>query len=181
MRNSPLQLDFRRRPNSPWRWIGWSLLVAAVVVTIAFSNHYAEIEQRHAAAQNRAERLNDRMRATSPRRAAATVDDPQVLADLKRANAIIDQLTVPWDELFDAIEAADARGLGVLSLTPNARDRTVRLAGESRSMNELLAYVDRVAAQPALSQVHLLGYNTVQRDGVSAVSFTLAATWRQLP
>ena len=48
-------------------------------------------------------------------------------------------------------------------------------------MRELLAYVDRLAARPELRQVHLLGYNTVQRDGVSAVSFTLAASWRQLP
>ena len=66
----------------------------------------------------------------------------------------------------------------MLALTPNARDRSVRLIGEARSMDELLAYADRLAAQPALSQVHLLGYRSVAREGVSVISFTMAATWR---
>ena len=180
MRSPVLQLDFRRRASSPWRWLGWTLLVVAVFVVVVFSNHYAGIEQRHAAALGRAESLNERQRAASPRRAAVAAD-PQAVASLKRANAIIEQLTVPWDGLFDAFEAADSRMLGLLSLTPNARDRSVRLAGESRSMDELLAYVDRAAAQPMLGEVHLLGYNTVQRDGVSLLSFTLAATWRRSP
>jgi hypothetical protein len=180
MRSTPLQLDFRRRPVSPWRWLGWVLLAAAAAVAVVFSQGYAEVAQRHAASQSRSERLNERLRAANPNRTVVAVD-PQALASLKRANAIIDQLTVPWDELFDAFEAADARDLGVLSLTPNVRDRTVRLAGEARSMGELLSYVDRVAMQPALSQVHLLGYNTVQREAASTLSFTLAATWRPLP
>ena len=156
------------------------MLAAAVIAVLVFSDHYAGVELRHAAALGRAENLNERQRAASPRRAAVATE-PQVLASLKHANVIIEQLTVPWDELFDAFEAADSRKLGLLSLTPNARDRSVRLAGESRSMDELLAYVDRAAAQPELGQVHLLGYNTVQRDGVTLLSFTLAATWRQSP
>ena len=105
--------------------------------------------------------------------------DASTLAASRRANAVIDQLSVPWADLFHAVEAADASGLAVLALTPNARDRTLRLAGEARSMGELLAYVERMAAQPTLRQVHLLGYSTAVRDGVSVVTFTLAATWRQ--
>ena len=180
MRRAALQLDFRRHPSSRWRWFGWVLLIVAVMSAIVFSRRYAEIDEHHADAQGRMDRLDERVRATGLRRTAAPAD-PQTLADLRRAGVIIDQLTVPWDELFDALDAAGARGLGMLSLTPNARDRSVRLAGESLSMNELLAYVDRLASQPVLSQVHLLGYTTAQRDGVSVVSFTLAATWRQSP
>lgn len=180
MRATPLQLDFLQRPTTGLRWVGWGVLVAAVGAVIACTQHYADEQQRHATAQDRHDRLDARMRATDPRRAVA-VPDAQALADLRRANAIIDQLTVPWGELFDAADAADARGLGVLSLTPNARDHTVRMSGESRSMDELLAYLDRLAAQPALGQAHLLGYSSTQRDGVEVVSFTLAATWRQRP
>lgn len=179
-RRAAIQLDFRRSASSPWRWLGWFVLAAGVVAVVVFGNHYAGIEQRHGAALNRAESLNEQQRSAKPRR-APTVADPQALVSLKRANVIIEQLTVPWDGLFDAFEAADSREVGLLSLTPNARDRSVRLAGESRSMKELLAYVDRAADQPALDQVHLLSYNTVQRDGVSLLSFTLAATWRQSP
>ena len=172
-----LQLDFRQPPRSGWRWVGWAGLAAAVVLAIALSEHYAEVARRQAAAASRHAGLGERARAAAPRRDAA-VPAAQTLTDIKRANTVIDQLTVPWDALFDAVEAADARGLGLLSLTPNARERTLRLAGEARSMAELLAYVERMAAQPALHQVHLLGYANAVRDGVAVVSFTLAARWR---
>jgi len=172
-----LHIDFRGPPRSAGRWVGWLALAVAVFVVVAFSSHYSEVAQVHEAAQSRHDRLADRLRGSGLRRTAAP-PDAQTLADVRRANAIIEQLVVPWDALFDAVESADLPGLAVLALTPNARDRSVRLAGEARSMEELLAYVDRMAAQPALNQVHLLGYRMVPREGVSVIAFTMAATWR---
>ena len=156
------------------------MLVAAVAAAAVCGVGLADATDGHAAAQSHFDKLSLRLNAKAPRRAAAA-PDPLTLAGVQRANAVIDQLIVPWDELFDAVEAADARGLAVLSLTPNARERSLRLAGESRSMDELLAYLGRVAAQPALSEVHLQGYNTVQREGVPVLAFTLAARWVQQP
>jgi hypothetical protein len=62
-------------------------------------------------------------------------------------------------------------------MTPDAKERSLRLAGEARTMPELLAYVDRLAAQPGLRQVHLLGYDRVVREGTEVVAFTLLARW----
>ena len=179
MKPAPLQLDFRRASRSAWRWLGWALLGAAVLAAAALSARHAQAAQRHAAEAARHQTLSDQWRARQPRAAAAP--DARVLADVRRANAIIDQLTVPWDELFDAVEAADTRGLGLLAMTPTARDRTLRLAGEAKTMPDLLEYVERLAAQPALKQVHLVGYSPVARDGASVVSFNLAATWKGQP
>lgn len=175
-----MQLDFRRPPRSRWRWVGWVMLAVAVAGTAALSEQWADASQRHAMAESHHDRLDERLRAKTPRRAAVATD-PLTLAEVQRANGIIDQLTVPWDELFDAMDAADPRGVAVLSLAPNPRERSLRLGGEARAMAELLAYVGRVAEQPTLSQVHLQGYKTVVRDGVPVLAFTLAATWRQQP
>jgi hypothetical protein len=179
MRRPPLQLDFRRVPVSRWRWVGWAALSVAVAVAAAVADIYAESESRYDAARTRMDRLLDQERLAVPRHYAPATD-PLLLAELRSANAIVDQLTVPWGELFDAIEAADARGIGLLALIPNARDHSVRLSGEALTIDEVLGYTERLAARPQLSRVHLLGYSTVQRDGVSAFSFTLAATWRQM-
>lgn len=176
----PLQLDFRRPPRSAWRWFGWALLACAAVATAALSERHAQLAQRHAAAQEQHTGLSDRLRLRAPRSSVAA-PDAQTLADVRRANAIIDQLTVPWDSLFDSIEAADSRGLGLLALTPTARDRTLRLSGEARGVPELLAYVERLSEQRSLSQVHLLGYSSAQREGAQIVSFTIAATWKGQP
>ena len=177
-RMRPLQLDFRRTPTSRLRWLGWGALGAALLCGVAVFELYTDSARRHDIAKNGRDRLAEQLRVVQPRRAAETVD-VQTLADVKRANAVIDQLTVPWDALFAAVEAADTRSLALLSLTPNARDRTLRLGGEARTIDAVLAYVDKLAAQPLLGQVHLLGYAPVVRDGVSVVGFTLAATWRQ--
>lgn len=177
MTTAALQLDFQRPPTTRARWVGWLLLAVAVPVVVLTAESYSRADQARALAQGRHEHLQARGQADRPQRAVA-VPDADTLASVRRANAVIDQLSVPWGELFVAIEAADARGLGVLSLTPNARDRSLRLAGEARSMEDLLAYVQRMAAQPALQQVHLLAYGTAVREGVPVVSFTLAATWR---
>ena len=177
MTTAALQLDFLQPPATRARWMGWLMLAAAVSVVVLTSEAYSRADQRWSLAQSRHEHLQARSQADRPQRASAA-PDAATLASIRRANAVIEQLSVPWGELFEAIEAADARGLGVLSLTPSARDRSLRLAGEARSMSELLAYVQRMAAQPALQQVHLLGYGTAVRDGVPVVTFTLAATWR---
>ena len=139
----------------------------------------SRVSQRHEAAASRHELLSERLQGASPRSQAAP--DARTRADISRANGVIEELAVPWERLFDAVEDADARGLGALSLTPNARERTLRFAGEARDINELLAYVDRMAAQSALGEVHLEGYNTVVRDGQPVLSFTLAASWHGLP
>jgi hypothetical protein len=180
MTAAPLHLDFRRAAPSAWRWLGWALLLAAVAAVLTLAEQHAAIEQEHAAVQARHHSLSQALRAAEPRRGGA-VPDAQLLADLRRANMIIDQLTIPWEPLFSAVEAADGRGLGLLSMAPTARDRTLRLSGEARNLAELLAYVERVADQPALSQVHLLGHNSVQREGANVVAFTLAATWAAPP
>jgi hypothetical protein len=180
MSAAPIQLDFvRTAPASRWRWL---LLALAVALLLPVSDAGLEALEQRDAAQERLERAQRHDQQRQRRAGAAErAPDPQDLAGAQRANAMIDQLTVPWDELFATLEGTDTRGVAVLSLTPNARDRSLRLAGEARSLDELFAYVSRLAQRPALAQVHLLGYSTVVKNGVSLVSFTLAASWKAVP
>lgn len=180
VRRAPLALDFRARAGAPWRALGWLALLTGLALCGVLADRIAAAAARHGEALERQTRLAEALRAAKPSPTGAPVDT-RTLADIERANVVIERLTVPWDALFDAIEAADSRGLGLLALIPNARDRTVRLSGESRSIGEVLAYVDRLAAQSALSQVHLQSYATTLRGDLPVVSFTLAATWRQGP
>ena len=179
MRLAPLQLDFVAPPRYRWRRRCWAALALMVVAVVVTAEYQSRVLQRFDTAQSRRDLLAERLRAAGPRPVAAP--DAQTRADIVRANQVIEELVVPWERLFDAIEDADARSLGALSLTPNARDRSVRFAGEARDMNELLAYIERLSAQAALGEVHLQGYNTVVREGQPVLSFTLAATWRPVP
>lgn len=176
----PLPLDFRQAPRSAWRWVGWLLLAGGAAAAVALAEQHEQIAARQTSLQAQHDRLSERVQARAPRRVAAA-PDPRTQASIRRANAIIDQLTVPWEGLFDAVEGADSSGLGLLAMTPTARDRSVRLSGEGRSVPDVLAYVERLSDQAGLGQVHLVGYSTVPREGASIVSFTLAATWKAQP
>ncbi|HSV70550.1 MAG TPA: hypothetical protein VLI72_10580 [Methylibium sp.] len=173
-----LPIDFRRAPLPRGRWAGWLALLAAALLAAVVAQRYGEIDERRAAAEQRHELLAARRQGAAAQRAVAP-PDPRTLAALQRARLIIDELALPWLGLLDAVESADAAGLGLLSLQPNARDRSVRLVGEARTLAEVLAYVERLAAQPALQQVHLLGYKSLVRDGANIVSFQVAATWKR--
>ena len=175
----PLHLDFVAAPVYRWRRWCWAALALMVVCVVVLAQLQSVVSERLEAAQARHDLLRERLRASGPR--VVPPADAQTTADILRANLVIDELVVPWERLFDAIEDADPGGLGALALTPNARDRTLRLTGEARDLNELLAYVDRMGAQSLLGEVHLQGYNTVVRDGHTVLSFTLAAVWRPAP
>ena len=103
MRTPALRIDFRRSPRSGGRWIGWLALAGAVPLVIALSGAYSEVTQIHEAAVHRHDRLTDRLRGGGVRRAVVPTD-AQTLADVRRANLIVEQIVVPWDALFDAIE-----------------------------------------------------------------------------
>ena len=180
MKHHPLELDFRRAPGGAGRWLGWALLALAALAAAATVEHHTRVAEQHEAAVARQDRLEASLRKRLPRNTPADID-PATVAELKRANQVIQQLAVPWDSLFDAVEAAGTQGTHLLALTPTARDRSLRLSGEAASVDAALTYVERLAAQPALSQVHLLGYSSVERDGANVVSFSVTATWRVTP
>jgi Tfp pilus assembly protein PilN len=171
----PLQLDFHPLSARRARRRAWATLSIVVLCVASAGVRLAQLNEEVDTLEARHEVLAARLH---PARARSVTVGPELTRRIVSANQAIDELAVPWDSMFRAIESADARGLGVMSLVPNARQRSVRLSGEARSVPELLAYVDRLGALQALDQVRLEGYETVVRDGADVVSFTVAATWR---
>lgn len=170
-----LRLDFHPRAARASRPLAWAALAVAACAAAATAVSLARANDEQSALRARHDILDARAHA-APRR--AEVVGPELARRIVSANQAIDALAVPWDALFRSIDSADARGLGVMSLVPNARTHLLRLSGEAKSVPDLLAYVDRVAALPDLQQVHLEGYETVTRDGADVISFNVAATWR---
>lgn len=170
-----LQLDFHPRAARATQPLAWAALVLAALVAATTGWRLAQADDALADLRARHDVLEAR---THPPIARPEAVGPAVAHRIASANQTIDALGVPWLDLLRALESADARGLGVMALAPNARTHLLRLSGEARSVPELLAYVDRLAALRVLQQVHLEGYETVQRDGVDVISFTVAATWQ---
>lgn len=172
-----LQLDWTRRAQRQLV-LPWLALVGAALCAAWVAQSHAVLQQRIEAVQARNKSLAAR---AQPQRDRSFAPTPEELRQVQSANAIVERLALPWDALFSALEAADSRQLALLSIEPNAREASLRLSGEARSLDELLAYVDRLARQRALGGVHLVSFESVQREGVPVVAFVLAARWLRGP
>jgi hypothetical protein len=176
MRAAAIALDLVRPPQRAARAVAWVLLVAVVLLA-------AEQARRHAAAEEAAEQLTLRrellqLRSSGPAGASKPASaNAATQARLARAAPLVAHLSLPWDGLFAAIEAADSRRLALLTLEPHARDASLRLSGEAASLAEVLAYIDRLSRQPLLDQVHLAGFESAQREGAGIVVFSVQARW----
>jgi len=171
-----LHLDFLR-PAGPRLQVGLALLalgvVAAVLVAwrfLALGRDVDELEVRLADVKRLERRELPRMRVSA--------GDPKVLAqEVGRANAVLASLTLPWDAMFGELESAANANVGLLAIQPDGSGRQVRLAGEARSFEALLAYVARLESTAGFANVLLATHELKPGGAERPVAFTLTADW----
>lgn len=170
-------LDFLRSTEARGRGplVLAALGAAALVATTAWMDALSTERDELAAARAQAAPVRPVAR-TDPR-------DPSARASARRIEAaqrVVGDLALPWNGLLAAIEKATLDGVALLGVDPDASARTVRLTGEAKDLETTLRYVDRLAAQAPLAQVHLASFvprtdeNEPKR---SAIRFTVAAAW----
>jgi Tfp pilus assembly protein PilN len=175
MRPLSLTLDFRAAPESSWRPVTLVLFIAALVIagTAAFFKARQDTELKLLTARQTSQISTSASTRTRP------LTSPDTERQLKRANAVLDALLLPWDDVFLMVEGAGSKGLGLLAITPDPQTHTLRIAGVATSVQDVLDFTKRLAAQPLFSEVHLTSYETVSRDGRSLIEFTIGAQWQR--
>jgi len=171
-----LHLDFLH-PAGPRFQVGAALAAVGVVAAIlvgwryyALGRDVADLEE-HLADVKRLERRD------LPRMRISTSDPKMLAQEVGRANAVLASLTLPWDAMFGELEAAASANVGLLAIQPEASGRQVRLAGEARSITELLAYIGRLEATPGFANVLLATHELKPGGAERPVLFTLTADW----
>lgn len=166
-----LELGSRRR----WPFAAWLLLGAAVfVVADTGWRVFAlrdEVEQLELAQQRVAGRA-------SGRSVAAERQDPAMLRDVKLAEQIVQRLSLPWDDLFRAIETASSDKVALLAVEPDSQRGDLSISGEAADYQAILAYLTRLDQPGRLQGVHLVRHEIKQDDPQRPVTFTISATWR---
>ena len=133
---------------------------------------------------NRVERLEKQQQQKAAPRTRSTPRikefSQEIRKEITQANAILDQINLPWETLFDAIEHAATEEIALLSLQPNVASRTLRLSGEAKSMSELLDFVEALERELIFENVHLLNYKVKQDNPHRPIIFLLTAAWMQV-
>jgi len=163
-------LDFQ--PRRRIAWIGWLLLLLSLPVAGRLVVEFRALQAEVALAEGRAAHLAARVDSpvpARPREARAFTEE------LARARAVTRRLTLPWGDLFDAIETAATKKVALVALQPDSELETVRITAETRNLDDALAFVRRLQATRKLSGVYLASHQVQTRDAERPVRFVVMA------
>ncbi|MGQ0651773.1 MAG: PilN domain-containing protein [Betaproteobacteria bacterium] len=157
-----LELDFvRRRRISPW--VGRALLAIAVAFAGDVGISLFKLKGDLVEARARLER------GANPRVAARKASPEEIAA----ARETVQRLSLPWSELFTALEGAASEQVALLAIEPDPRNGTVVISGDSKDYLAALTYVLNLSRAETLSRVQLVRHEAKQ----NAVGFSVSATW----
>lgn len=167
-----LDLDLvRRRPA----WPGWAMLAVGVLLAVEAVLGYAGL-------RGELEQVQPRRAAPVARGGASAAPMSEAARrELDAARRILQELTLPWDGMFRAIEDSDGNGIALLSIEPDAAKRSVRIGGEARNYPAILAFMQRLEASQILSGVHLLNHQLREQEAGRPLHFIVAASWKATP
>lgn len=171
-----LWLDYQQ--DRPFHWAGPLLLAVALLALMLTAAYYLELIGQAESWEERLERIE---RGHGVRTGGRAVAGEQLAQEVTRANEVLRQLTLPWEELFQTVESAGGRKVALLALEPDMERQVVKISGEARDMAALLNYVTQLEAQEAFGAVYLQSHQVQQRDPNRPVRFALLAVWRGKP
>ena len=133
------------------------------------------VEQRHER-ERQLRHLQERVAAMSARpvEVAQTVIPPEQAAFV---NGAVMQLNLPWRELQDAVAAATPRSVALVAMEPDPRKQVLKITAETKTSDEMVAYVAELKQQESFSGVILTRHEINDQDPNRPLRFQLEATW----
>jgi hypothetical protein len=172
-----LELDHLRKTPRPAR-VSWLLLAIALAFAADVGSTYVRTRME---VEGRTATLARLSGARPAREAAASVSaGPLSREEFGAAQDTILRLSMPWDNLFRALEAARSDDVALLSIEPDAGSGSVSITGEARSYPAALTYVAWLSHEKTLKNVRLAKHEIDRNDARRPVSFTISADWKEL-
>lgn len=174
-----LRLDYQRSAR-PFPWVGLVVLASALLALGLAAARHHQLSQRIAQYEARIDR-DERMagrdaRALRPVSAEAARRQAQ---EVQHANQVLRQLSLPWEALFRAVEAAGGKDVALLSMEPDLKKGTVAISAEAKDFDAMLAYVSRLGERDVFGSVLLKNHQVQQGDPEKPIRFSLLAEWKQ--
>ena len=171
-----LELDHLRKTPRPAR-ISWLLLAIALAFAADVASSYVKTRMEIEARTAKLARLSG---ARPAREAAASTPGPLSKEEFGAAQDTILRLSMPWDNVFSALEAARSDDVALLSIEPDAGSGSLSITGEARSYPAALTYVAWLSHEKTLKNVRLARHEIDRNDARQRVSFTISADWKDI-
>ncbi len=170
-----LELDFRKtRPASPWA--GWLLLALALGFTADLGVSYFGARESAARKETRLARIGQPTPGAKTPAVVARDVSPEEIAF---ARETIRRLSVPWDDLFGALESTLTDKVALLAIEPDPRTGTVVISGDGRDYVSTLDYVSKLGRSSVLADAYLVKHELRANEPQQPVAFSISASWKE--
>jgi Tfp pilus assembly protein PilN len=178
--NRPICIDFAPRSfmralrlTRPLTWvIGLSGLL--LCAGVSFQALHIVQEQRAAEARLQMKQAEFAARiAHKPIARKSSVTEARAGA----VNAAIGQLNLPWQEVFNAIEAATPATIALLALEPDAKRHVLKGVAEAKASDEMIGYLEALRQQDFFSELALTRHEINEQDPNKPIRFQFEANW----
>lgn len=173
-----IQLDFLH-PTGRGARIGPWLLIAGALAAFAAVSYQRHLGREVLARETHLSEMRGMANRAMPAISPQESDTPEVREQIKKANAVLQQMNVPWSELFAAIESAENGDVALLAVQPDPRNRSVLVGGQARSLPAALSYMERLERTKRLRDVVLMSHEIKSKEPGQPVSFVLSGAWRE--
>jgi Tfp pilus assembly protein PilN len=168
----PLQLDFVMSARQ--QASGMLLLIVGAIAVCVVGYWRIDLLAKADIIETRVNRLEREAIGLAP---VDTRLDDSVGQEIQRANEVIDQLALPWNRLFRAVESVAAGPVTLLGIAPDAKSGTVQISAETTDAEAMFRYVKRLEQQPDLANVYLVEHQRDKRGGPRPLRFVVTASW----
>lgn len=175
----PVHLDYQSSYR-PFPTLGIILLLAALAIGAQMGRQYeylSRVLDGWEALEARVGRLARQHDIRLGER--GDPDAAQRAREVTKANDVLRRITLPWDEIFAAVEAAAPGEVALLTMEPDAEQRVLKISGEAKHFAAMLDYVRLLEGRPMFQTVTLSNHQVQVTDPQRPVRFSLVAAWRE--
>ncbi len=168
-----LQLDYQNR-SKPVPWGGILLLIVALGVLLLTSNYYINLKEQSERFESKAQKIERAAKKQYP----GVRSGESMAKEVKRANEVLRQLSLPWGGLFQTIESASTKNVALLGLEPDSEKHQVKISGEAKNIESMLEYIKKLENHDVFGTVYLQSHHVQLQDPEKPVRFVLQAMWK---
>jgi Tfp pilus assembly protein PilN len=176
---SGLRLDYQN--NLPTPVLGWALLGVMMLVLIPAGIYLVHLSGRVHALESEYELASGRSSSHANDDLSRVIGKADIEQEIKDANDVLHHLSVPWNDLFKAVESSSGSHVTLLTLEPDFDRKQVKINGEANSYRTIMKYITELEGQDVFDSVYLQSHDVRQKDPDKPVRFSLIANWKEQP
>lgn len=156
------------------RWPLWVMLAAAALLAADAASSFFALRGELAELSRPPD-----LRRVRPAAESGLPESTQ--RELDNAQRILQELVLPWGQLFRGVESAIGNQAALLSVEPDASRGLVRITGEARNYPALIELMKRLESLQVLERVHLVSHEVREDLPQRPYHFALVGYWRANP